>query len=180
MLSLLASPGDRPQRPLGDCGSADHVGKREDLLLDLGREAEHAHDLGHPSTGDPFPPGDLGLARNLAGVELSPPLLGLQEEVDHPRRPRFPWWPGPTPASGDGADDPLGGYVTRQKAHVRVLERPLGPQDDLDRLVAVSGRQRARYGIVSVSGYMQDPEPDLGCDISGAVSRPIRLGSLFI
>jgi hypothetical protein len=39
------------------------------VLLDFGREAEQAHDLGHPGPGDALAPGDRGLVGFLAGFE---------------------------------------------------------------------------------------------------------------
>jgi hypothetical protein len=48
-------------------GLVDHVGEGQDLLLDVGREAEHGHDLGHPGAGDALPAGDGGLVGGLAG-----------------------------------------------------------------------------------------------------------------
>lgn len=65
------------QRALGDCGPADHVGERENVLLDLRSEAEQTHDLGHAGAGDAFPTDNCRLGGNIAGVELPPLLLGL-------------------------------------------------------------------------------------------------------
>ncbi|MBI4545146.1 MAG: hypothetical protein HY703_08130 [Gemmatimonadetes bacterium] len=39
------------------------------MLLDLGRQPEHPHDLCDPSPGDPFPPGNLGLVGGVAGLD---------------------------------------------------------------------------------------------------------------
>ena len=58
--SSAARPTGRPRR--GDRRPPDQVGEKQDALLDLGREAEQAHDLGHPGAGDPFPTGDGRLA----------------------------------------------------------------------------------------------------------------------
>jgi len=52
---------NRPQRPLRDRRLVEHVGEGQDLLLDLGREAEQTHDLGHPGAGNALPAGDVGL-----------------------------------------------------------------------------------------------------------------------
>jgi len=46
----------------------------------------------------------------------------------------------------------------RQAADVAVFERPLGPQDDHDRLFAVG---RHRGDVVVIPGDMVDPEVDL-------------------
>lgn len=53
------------------------------MLLDLGREAEQAHDLGHPGAGDALPAGDAGLVGGLAeleeGLRLRIPLSGIRD-----------------------------------------------------------------------------------------------------
>ncbi len=53
------------------------------MLLDLGREAQQAHDLGHPGAGDALLAGDGRLVGGLAGLEERLPLDGLAEELDH-------------------------------------------------------------------------------------------------
>ncbi|MFC1573173.1 hypothetical protein ACFL6M_06195 [Candidatus Eisenbacteria bacterium] len=64
-------------RPMG------RIGHGRNLLLDLGCEAEHAHDLGNPGPGDSLSSGDFGLVADLAGLEVGLPLHGLLEEPDH-------------------------------------------------------------------------------------------------
>lgn len=61
LCSCLIQLRDGPERALGDRRPADHVREGEDVLLDLGREAQQAHDLGHPGARDAFPAGDGGL-----------------------------------------------------------------------------------------------------------------------
>ena len=75
---------DGSQRPLRYHGSADHVGEGKDLILDLRRETEQAHDLGHSGPRDPFSTGDLGLIRDVTGVYLF--LVALDREP-HDRPP---------------------------------------------------------------------------------------------
>ena len=84
---MILSLGDRPKCPLADRWPADHIGQGQDLLLDLGREAEQAHDLGHPGAGDALPAGDGRLVGGLAGLEEVLPLEGLAEKLDHAGRP---------------------------------------------------------------------------------------------
>ena len=55
--------------------------KARSVILDLGREAEQAHDLGHPRAGDPFPTGDGRLAGGLPGFEEGLPLDSLRRSV---------------------------------------------------------------------------------------------------
>jgi hypothetical protein len=52
-------------------------------MLNLRRETKHPHDLGDPGAGHALPAGDLGLVLKFAGIELSSPLDGLVEELDH-------------------------------------------------------------------------------------------------
>lgn len=73
---------DGPQRAFADNGPADHVWQGKNVLLDPGREAEHAHDLGHPGAGDALLAGDVGLVGGLAGLKEGLPLDGLAEELD--------------------------------------------------------------------------------------------------
>lgn len=49
-------------------------------------------------------------------------------------------------------------HPSRHGAHGPVLERTLGPQGDLDRLIVVGGHGRA---IVAVNVDVLDPKPDL-------------------
>lgn len=79
---MIVQLRDGPERPLADHGPADHVGEGQDVLLDLGREAAHAHDLGDAGAGDALPAGDGRLVGDLAGLEEALPLDGLAEELD--------------------------------------------------------------------------------------------------
>ena len=98
------------------------------MLLDLGRQAEHAHDLGNPGAGDPLSPGYSGLICGLGALQEPLPLDGLAQEFDDPGGPgilgRFRF----TPARCDGAHDSVGGHTARQDADVGVLEGPFGPR----------------------------------------------------
>src|SRR3990170_7718414 len=62
----------------------------------------------------------------------------------------------------------------RQAADVAVFERPLGPQDDHDRLFAVG---RHRGDVVVFPSDMVDPEVDLRFDPSGAGSNTVPFGT---
>ena len=93
------------------------------MRLDLRRQAEHAHDLGDPGAGNPVPPGDLGLAGDVAGFQERLPLDGLAQEFDDPGRPGILGRFRLAPAWQDGAHDPVGGHTARQGADVAVLER---------------------------------------------------------
>ena len=65
-----------PQRALGDRRAGDHLWQGQDVVANLRREAKHAHDLGHPGTGDPLSLGDLGLVPGFAGTRrVSAPTL---------------------------------------------------------------------------------------------------------
>jgi len=81
--------GDWPERPLADRLPAGHVRHGQYVLLDLWREAEHAHDLRHPGPGDALPAGDVGLVSGPAGCEEALPLDGLPEELNHTRQLAF-------------------------------------------------------------------------------------------
>gem|GEM_PF-1613790 len=147
------------------------------MFLDLGREAQHVHDLGDPGPGDPLAVGDLGLAGGVTGFEEGLPLDGLAEEFDDPGRRGLLGRLRLAPRRRDGAHDPVGGHPARQGAHAFVFEGPLGPQGDLDRLFAVGGYVAA---VAGVQGHMYDAEPDLGLsDASLAVSRPMHSESSF-
>lgn len=61
--------GDGPERALGDRRPAGGLGHGQDVLLDLGSQAEESHDLGHAGTGDSLPAGDVGVVCGLAGLE---------------------------------------------------------------------------------------------------------------
>jgi hypothetical protein len=49
------------------------------VLLNLGREAKHAHDLGHPGARDALQASDFSPVGELAGFEEGLPLDGLAE-----------------------------------------------------------------------------------------------------
>jgi hypothetical protein len=49
------------------------------MFLDLGREAQQAHDLGYPGAGEALLAGDGGLVGDFAGLEECPPLEGLAD-----------------------------------------------------------------------------------------------------
>ena len=51
------------------------------MLLNLGCEAQHAHDLGHASSGEAFSAGDLGLTGDLAGLQEGLPRDGLARRM---------------------------------------------------------------------------------------------------
>jgi hypothetical protein len=87
------------------------------------------------------------------------PLEGLAEEPNHARRLGLPGRLGLAPARRAGAHDPVGGHSARQGADVAVLEGPVGPQGDLDRLFAVGGHGR---DVMAFQGGVDDAEPDLG------------------
>jgi hypothetical protein len=84
LIPLLRKLRDGPQGPLRDRRPADHVGQGENVLLDVRREPEHAHDLRHPGAGDPLAAGDLGLVADSARFEEGLPLEGLAEKLDDP------------------------------------------------------------------------------------------------
>lgn len=58
-----------------------------------------------------------------------------------------------------------------QRTHVAVLERPLGPEGDLDGLFAVRG-----WSAGVVEGYVHDPEADLRLGPPGTASRTVTSG----
>ena len=49
-----------PKRALAYGWPADHIGHGQNVLLDLGRESQHAHDLRDPGAGDAFPAAGTG------------------------------------------------------------------------------------------------------------------------
>ena len=65
--------------------------------------------------------------------------------------------------------------LTDQGAYIAVFKRPLGPEGDLDRLVAVGRHRGARMANL---GEVEDAEPNLGVRI--AVSRAGPLGSQML
>ncbi len=54
------------------------------MLLELGHQTEHTHDLGDPGAGDPLPPGYLGL---VCAVYASPLIQTLAVSIPPPRPP---------------------------------------------------------------------------------------------
>jgi hypothetical protein len=57
---------------------------------------------------------------------------------------------------GDGADLAVSGHLACQDANIAVLERPVRPQRDLDRLLTEFDRT-----VDVVGGYVDNTEPDL-------------------
>src|SRR4030042_4495891 len=51
-------PRDRPQRPFREGRPMRRVGQGEDVVPDLGWEAEQSQNLRHPGAGDSLPAGD--------------------------------------------------------------------------------------------------------------------------
>ncbi len=142
--------------------------------MDLRREAEQAHDLGHPGAGDPLPSGDGGPAFDLTGVELPLPLLGRLEKLDHLRGlGRL----GRLPVPGlrrEGVDGLVRRHPSFQGAHDPGLERPLGPKADFDRLFVIG---RNECIVLAFLGDMDDFEPDFRFGPAWtAVSRTVTFG----
>jgi hypothetical protein len=81
-----------------------------------------------------------------------------------------------TPAGWDCAYQLVRGYPSPQDADVAVIERPLGPEGDLDRLFAVGGHGSATLGIL---GEVDDPEPNLRLDRPGAGSQSVTDGEPY-
>jgi len=148
---------DGPQRPLRDRWPADHVGERQEMFLDLWREPQQAHDLGHPSAGDALPASDGRLVGDLAGLEESLPRQGVAEELDHPGRPGYWGWPGRAPAGRGRGHGLSRGHPPRQGANTGGRERLPGSQADLNRLFAQLGPGSA----IAALRDMQDPDVDL-------------------
>jgi len=69
---------DGPQRPLRDRRLMDHVGEGQDLLLDLGREAKEAHDLGDAGAGDARHAGNARLLVNFPASRKPCHSIALQ------------------------------------------------------------------------------------------------------
>ncbi len=130
---------DRTEGAFAGRRTTDRLGHCENVLLDLGGQTQHPHDLRNSGPGDALSAGDVGLIGGVAGFEEGLPLDGLAEELDHPGRLGLLGRLGLAPARWDGGDDPVGGHTARQGADVAVFEGPLGPQADLDRLFAGGG-----------------------------------------
>lgn len=105
---MIFYPQNRSESMFRDCRSADSGGQARETDQNRRRQAEKAEDLGHPRPGDPLPAGHLSLARDLAGVELPPPLLGRSEEFDYPGRPGLPGEVGRSGSLGGRVHDPVG------------------------------------------------------------------------
>ncbi len=110
------------------------------MLLDLGGQVSQPHDLRDPDAADALPTGDGGLVGGLARLEERLPLEGFAEELGHPGYPRHLGRLGLAPGRWDGAYNPVGRHPACQGADVAVLKGPVGPQSDLDRLLAVGHR----------------------------------------
>ena len=154
---------DRTEGAFAGRRTTDRLGHCENVLLDLGGQTQHPHDLRNSGPGDALSAGDVGLIGGVAGFEEGLPLDGLAEELDHPGRLGLLGRLGLAPARWDGGDDPVGGHTARQGADVAVFEGPLGPQADLDRLLAFEGD-------------VDDAEPDLGLGPSRAASNTVTFG----
>lgn len=143
------------------------------MFPDLRRKPQHAHDLGHPGSGNTFLPCDLGLTCDLAGFQESLPLDGLAEELDYPGRLGFSGWFRSAPAWRDRAYHPGGRHPARQSADVAVFECPLGPEGNFDRLFAVG-----RHGGATVAslGEMDYPEIYLRLEPPQAGSNTVTYG----
>lgn len=128
---MIGRLGDGPERPLGDGRAADRVREGQNAFLDLGRQAEQAHDLGYPGSGQAVFPGDLGLCSDLTRFELPTPLLGLAEELDHVGRPGLLRGLGRSPGVRGHVHDPVSGDAPLEGTHPLVLERAFGPERDI-------------------------------------------------
>ena len=128
------------------------------MALDPGREPKQARHLGEAGTGDSFWPGHLSLVGDRPRFEEVLPLHGLPEKSNYSGRPGKPGWAGFGSAGRDGTHDPTGGHTARQGANAGIVERPRGPEGDLDRLVAELGNRNA---VAAILGNVENPEPDL-------------------
>ena len=142
MLEVLKL-GNGPECPLADHWPPDRVGHRQNMMLDVRREGEQAHDLSHPGAGDSLATGDGRLVSSLARLQQRLPLERFAKEFDHPGRLGLAWWLGPASAGRGRAHDTLSGYAPRHGTDVAVPERAPRPKRDLDRLFAVGGAGRA-------------------------------------
>lgn len=61
-------------------GTVGDIREEQNLFLDLRGEAQQAHDLGNPGTGDSLLSGDVGLIGNIAGLQEGLPFDGLAED----------------------------------------------------------------------------------------------------
>jgi len=141
------------------------------MFLDLWREAQQAHDLGHPGAGDALPAGDGRPVGDLAGLEEALPLEGLAEVLDHAGRPWFPGLFGRAPTGWGGGHDPSPGHTTRQGVDVGSLERLPRRQGHLNRLFA----QLVPGSAIAASRDVQDPDEDPRRDFPGG-SNTVTFG----
>lgn len=165
-LNLLLRVGDAgnwPKVVFGQPRRVQVLRQAQDALLDVRREPKEHEHLSHTCPADALAAGDVRLSLHRTGVEFLPPGEGLTERLDHGRGPGLAGrsWPlrrpGRVPRRWDGADHAVGGHLARQDADIAVLERPLRPERDFDRLFAESDRS-----LDVVGGYVDNAEPDLG------------------
>ncbi len=97
----------------------------------------------YPSSGDPLPPSNLSPVPYLASVELSPPLDGLAEEFGYVGDPGLSGQLWLFARRRYGIHYTIGHHLPCQGTDGGVLERPLVPEGNFDRLIAVSGRRIA-------------------------------------
>ena len=162
LLLRVCDAGNWPKAVFGQSRRVRVLCQTQDILLDVRREPKEHEHLSHTRPADALAPGDVSLPGDSTGVEFLPPLEGLAERLDHGRCPGLAGrsWrlrrPGRIPVRRDGADHAVGGHLARQDADVAVLERPVWPQRDLDRLFAEFERT-----LDVVGGYVDNTEPDL-------------------
>ena len=68
LLFRVLDAGDGSQDAFGESRRVGMLGQAQDALLDVWRKAQKYEHLGHAGAGDAFPPGDVGLAGDRAGV----------------------------------------------------------------------------------------------------------------
>lgn len=71
-----------PQEMFRNGRSPNRRRQRQQTFLDFRCQSKEHHDLRHPGAADALAPGNGGLVRNLADVELATPLDGLVERLD--------------------------------------------------------------------------------------------------
>ena len=99
--------GDGSQGTFADRRPAKCFGHDQDVLLDLGSQTKHPHDLRDPDPADALPAGDIGLVFGLAGRQQRLPPEGLAEKLDNRGRSGHLGWLGFAPGRRDGANDPV-------------------------------------------------------------------------
>ncbi len=134
---------------------------------DHGCESNHAHYLYLSSAGGTFPPGDLRLIGDLPGLQNGLAPTGFAEEFD-PRGVLGSRWGLRGFPAGRGR-----AHYAHQGADVAVLERALGPEDDLDRLFTIGG---SGVALLTLDGAMDDSEEDTWLDPSRAGSQTGTFG----